>query len=303
MSLSTDTIGVVVVTFRRQVQLQRTLKAILGQGILGHHIWVINNDKNDNLDYLKNEIGLDLLNIIVSEENIASAGGFALGMKCVLEKGLDWVWLFNDDSRPIEGSLESILRYKEILEKPRAGMVKLANLNAKGEAILQFWKGRRFPKYVPVSNDLIKTDLITFDGCLISSNLIREIGTCDPKYFMGTYEFDYCLRAKDHEFEIFTLPNGLIEDEKAGSIGGTPPWRQYYNTRNHLWLGLNRRSAKTVLAWLVRELKFTYAILRWEDKKGERLKIKVLATWHALRGKRGKTLDPILFSNGTKNLN
>lgn len=295
MSLSKTKIGVIIVTFKRQTQLEKTLDAVIMQGIAAEHIWVINNDNSEDLQYLKSKEGLARFNLVNNAENIASAGGFALGMKLVVHRGFDWVWLFNDDSRPVEGSLESILSHQETLEGQKTGMIKLANLNSKGEAILQFWRGRRFPMNVPVSNDLIETGLITFDGCLISSSLIKEIGTCDPAYFMGTYEFDFCLKAKDHGYKIFTLPNGLIEDEKSGSIGGTPPWRQYYNTRNHLWLGLNRKSIQTIWAWILRELKYTYAILRWEDQKRLRLHIKILATWHALIGKRGKTLDPVVF--------
>ncbi len=89
-------------------------------------------------------------------------------------------------------------------------------------------------------------------------------------------------------FAIFTIPNGLIEDGKLGSVGGAPPWRQYYNTRNHLWLGLHRKDLQTIVAWLIREMKFTYAILRWEDQKMLRIKMKFIASVHAIIGKRGK---------------
>ena len=176
--------------------------------------------------------------------------------------------------------------------KTRLGLLKLGNLTNQGKAILLDWKGVRKPRYVDVTEDPIQTDLVTFDGCLISGALIREIGTCDPNYFMGTYEFDYCLKASEKGYLIYTLPNGLIEDGKLGSASGTPPWRQYYNTRNHLWLGLNRKEWSIVRAWIVRELKFSYAILRWEDQKFLRLRYKFLGALHALIGKRGKVLEP-----------
>lgn len=287
-----ETIGVVVVTFKRPDQLVRTLEAILGQGILSKHIWVINNDKEEKLESVASQF--PKINISHSEENIASAGGFASGMtKVVLQNELEWAWLFNDDSRPIKGSLDSILIHSDKLSNGKPGMVKLANLNSKGEAILQYWKGRRFPKYVPVSQSLIETDLITFDGCLVSAEMIRDLGTCDPSYFMGTYEFDYCLRAKDRGYQIYTIPNGMIEDEKSGSIGGTPPWRQYYNTRNHLHLGIQRRDLGIIWAWIIREVKFTYSILRFQDQKIERLRLKFLAFVHASVGIRGKVIEPI----------
>ncbi|MEB2778312.1 hypothetical protein SYJ56_23580 [Algoriphagus sp. D3-2-R+10] len=288
--MTRNTIGAVVVTFKRPIQLVKTLEAILEQGILQKHIWVINNDIGDKLEIVRTLF--PEINIFQSMKNIASAGGFSLGMIKIFQCGLEWAWLFNDDSRPIGGSLDSILDHAETLDQPDAGMVKLANLNKRGEAVLQYWNGRRLPAYVPVSQKLIATDLVTFDACLVSVKMISEIGTCDPGYFMGTYEFDYCLLAKDHGFQIYTIPNGMIEDEKSGSIGGTPPWRQYYNTRNHLHLGIKRKDTGIIWAWMVREAKFTYSILRFQDQKLKRLKLKFYAFFHAMVGIRGKVFDP-----------
>ncbi|WP_339698730.1 glycosyltransferase [Algoriphagus aquimarinus] len=292
MKITLETIGAVIVTYRRPLQLSKTLNAILDQGILSENIWVINNDPDDRLEMFQSEHRFRTINFHHNKENIASAGGFALGMAKIQSSGLGWAWLFNDDSRPISGSLESIMNHDIELEKGKIGMVKLANLNSTGEAILQNWRGRRVPSYVPVSQQLIETDLVTFDGCLIAAEMIQDIGTCDPSYFMGTYEFDYCLKAKDHGYKIYTIPNGMIEDEKTGSVGGTPPWRQYYNTRNHLHLGIKRRDLGIIWAWIVREAKFTYSILRFQDQKAERLRMKSIASLHAVIGKRGKFYDP-----------
>lgn len=292
MTLSPSEVGVVVVTYKRPEALRMTLVAILSQGIPESKVVVINNDPSVYLS--PNEIGSSYTQITILNqlENIASAGGFALGMEFIADRGLKWAWLFNDDSRPVPGSFDSLARSIQNVPNNKIGLVKIANFNAQGKAILLNWKGVRVPSYVEPSVELVPTDLVTFDGCLISTDLIRFIGTCDPAYFMGTYEFDYCLRAKDAGYGIYTLPNGMIEDEKAGSQGGTPPWRQYYNTRNHLHLGLHRKDSQIIFAWIKREMKFTYAILRWEDQKYLRLKYKFLAFLHSIIGKRGKTLNP-----------
>lgn len=295
MKINLEEIGAVIVTYKRPLALKKTIFGILKQGIPEEKIVIINNDPSLFLTSEQIDSAFTQLDIQNQSENIASAGGFAKGMEAMERKGLKWAWLFNDDSRPMVGSLDSIQQAVLELTDQKLGLLKLANCNEKGLATLLNWKGVRVPSYVSVSNQLIQTDLVTFDGCLVSTDLIRSIGTCDPAYFMGTYEFDYCLRAKDAGYSIYTLPNGLIEDEKAGSQGGTPPWRQYYNTRNHLHLGLNRRDIQTILAWVKREMKFTYAIILFENQKLKRLKLKALATSHALQGKRGKTIDPARF--------
>lgn len=290
--MSTDQqIAVVVVTYNRLAELKKTIQAVAGQGIHHRDIYVINNNSSDGTKEALAEQYPEV-NAINLTDNIASAGGFSNGMQLAHEKGYRWVWLFNDDSRPVEGTLASIQPYLAEADKHKIGLLKIGNINDKGQAILLYWNGVRRPVYTRVSNDLVPTDLITFDGCIISRDLMSKIGYCDPQYFMGTYEFDYCLKAKDAGFGIYTVPNGLIEDGKLGGAKGTPPWRQYYNTRNHLWLGLNRRSFQICKAWFIRELKLTYSIIRYSDKKGERLLFKLRAVRDAILSRRGRRYNP-----------
>ena len=286
-------IAVVIVTFNRCDELVKTISAIRNQGILENDIIVINNNSSDNT---KNILDSNFKNIqsIHLNENIASAGGFSKGMQTAYEKGYDWVWLFNDDSRPVEGSLKSILEYLNS-DKIEIGLLKIANKDENNKAVLLYWNGVRKPVSVDVSNEIVQTDLITFDGCIISKKTIEKIGYCDPLYFMGTYEFDYCLKAKDAGIGVYTLPNGLIEDGKLGGKNGTPPWRQYYNTRNHLWLALNRKSIVIFKGWLIREIKYTLSIILSGDKKIMRLVFKLRAIRDAFLNKRGKRYDPIKY--------
>ena len=286
-------IAVVIVTFNRCDELVKTISAIRNQGILENDIIVINNNSTDNT---KNILDSNYKNIqsIHLNENIASAGGFSKGMQTAFEKGYDWIWLFNDDSRPVEGSLKSILEHLNS-DKIQIGLLKIANKDENNKAVLLYWKGVRKPVSVDVSNEIVQTDLITFDGCIISKKTIEKIGYCDPLYFMGTYEFDYCLKAKDAGIGVYTLPNGLIEDGKLGGKNGTPPWRQYYNTRNHLWLALNRKSFVIFKGWLIREIKYTLSIILSGDKKIMRLVFKLRAIRDAFLNKRGKRYDPVKY--------
>ena len=285
-------IAVVIVTYNRKNDLLKTIQAILLQGISGNDIIIINNNSSDeSKEILDTEFSF-LQNIHLNE-NIASAGGFSLGMKLALEKGYDWVWLFNDDSRPQKGCLTSVQYFlDESIQKGDVGLVKISEKLKDNNTVLLYWKGVRTPKQVPISNLPVETDLITFDGCFVSANLMKAIGYCDPLYFMGTYEFDYCLKAKDAGFRIFTIPIGMIEDEKKGAATGTPPWRQYYNTRNHLHLALQRKSIYIFKAWLLREIKYTYAIIRFGNKKRERLLFKFRAIRDAILNRRGKIYHP-----------
>lgn len=284
----------VIVTYKRSAELNKTILSIKNQSIQNNDILVVNNACHD-VSTLELADAYPDIHWHHLPENIASAGGFAYGMQKGLEFGYDWVWLFNDDSRPKPGCLNAVLPFlRQSLADQNTGLVKVSEKVDDQKTILLYWKGVRTPKYVPVSNLPVQTDLITFDGCFITSFLMKAIGFCDPLFFMGTYEFEYCLRAKDADFKIFTIPNGMIEDEKKGAASGTPPWRQYYNTRNHLYLAIQRKSLYIFKAWLFRELKYTYAIIFFGNKKLERLLYKYRAVRDAFRHKRGKTYHPDL---------
>jgi len=279
----------VVVTFKRYVELELTLNAILEEGIQSCDILVVDNTPISIREF-KLPHKFPEVNWIYPSQNIASAGGFAQGMEEAVKRGADWVWLFNDDSRPMKGALKSLKCACEGANPP--DLVKISHLNSDGSTTLLNWEGVKIPKKVPVSKNLQDSDLVTFDGALIATKVIEGIGACDPEYFMGTYEFDFCIKAKKAGFRIATLPNGLLEDGKLGSQGGNPPWRQYYNTRNHLWLGFHLGSPQIIWAWFKREAKQTVHILLKGDRKQERLAFKYRAIRDAVLGRRGRQYDP-----------
>jgi GT2 family glycosyltransferase len=284
----------VIVTYKRHNELKKTIDSIKAQSIEEKDILVVNNAKED-FGTLKLENEYNKVLWYHLPNNIASAGGFAFGMQKGLELGYDWVWLFNDDSRPKPGCLQAVTPFiNQSYNEQSVGLIKISETIENNKTILLFWRGVRVPKHVPISSEPIETDLITFDGCFIASSLMKSIGFCDPLFFMGTYEFDYCLRTKDAGFKIYTIPSGMIEDEKKGAASGTPPWRQYYNTRNHLHLALQRKSLYIFHAWFIRELKYTYAILRYGNRKKERLIYKYRAIRDAILKRRGKTYHPDL---------
>tara|TARA_R100000935_G_scaffold9585_5_gene19437 strand:+ start:6331 stop:7215 length:885 start_codon:yes stop_codon:yes gene_type:complete len=286
-----ESIDIGIVTYNRKNVLEETLSKILNGDISSiNKIHIIDNNSTDStgsspiLNHSK-------INYVKLKENIGSAGGFARCMKELLKTKADWIWLFNDDSYPMFGAVESLNLAREKLKNKKVGMVKVSR-EVEGKAEILFWNGVRKTKFIPISNKILESDLVTFDGSLISKKMIKDMGTCNPDYFMGTYEFDFCLRAKDKNYKIYTLPNGTIFDLKLGSAGGSPPWRTYYNTRNHLNLVLKRKSLKGVFQWIIRESKYTYGIIFFKDKKIKRLSLKFLASYHGAFGLLGKTISP-----------
>lgn len=283
---------VVIVTHNRLATLRKTLDYMLAQPIT--EIVLIDNASTDGTDSSLSQV-YDRLVYHRLDENIGSAGGFAKGMQLAHDRGADWIWIFNDDSRPLGHALDKLAEvYQKSTVDQKVGFIKVTR-PAKAEMYsMMRWEGVRKGTLCEEQERLIEVGLITFDGCMISRSVIDEIGYPFAPFFMGIYEFDYCIRASQKGFKIYILPLRLLEDEKLGSSGpnGSPPWRMYYNTRNHLYMGIKNRDTQTIMAWLVRESKYVGSIILRRDRKIERLLFKGRAVRDALLGRMGRRYNP-----------
>lgn len=281
-----------IVTFNRCDTLVKSITEHLICKVDESDILVVDNKSNDNTIHVIRK-KFPSIQLIQNSDNIGSAGGFAVAMQYALEENYDYIWLYNDDSHPKLGAKELMISVlQSLLSGPGTfGMLKMGMLrNGKSEA--SFWRGKRVTRWIEKSYLPIKTDLITFDGCLINVEAIRNIGTCDPKFFMGVYEFEFCLRALDAGYDIYTLPAGLIEDPKMGSSKGVPPWRMYYVTRNQLYFALKRKSFLAVSKFAMLELKKVMSIIFTQDAKTIKLRMKFKAIADGIGGRMGKRVIP-----------
>ncbi len=108
-------------------------------------------------------------------------------------------------------------------------------------------------------------------------------------------EYEDYLRAERAGFRHHVLPVPLLvspEDEPPRTY---PPWRGYYQVRNHLAMVLGQRSPGELLWFLVVQGKYLVGALRVGERPGERL----LGAWHALCGVTGKTIDQGWWPAGT----
>ncbi|MBO0681153.1 glycosyltransferase family 2 protein [Mycolicibacterium sp. S2-37] len=100
----TETVIAVVVTHRRPGPLTQSLSAICAQTRPPDKLIVVDND----CDFAVRDLvaGQPVPNTYLgSHRNLGGAGGFALGMLHALAEGADWIWLADDDGRPLDSSV------------------------------------------------------------------------------------------------------------------------------------------------------------------------------------------------------
>jgi rhamnopyranosyl-N-acetylglucosaminyl-diphospho-decaprenol beta-1,3/1,4-galactofuranosyltransferase len=100
----TDSVYAVVVTHRRPDELAKSLDAVSAQSRSPDHLVVVDNDDDARVRDIVNGQPI-ATTYIGSRRNLGGAGGFALGMLQALALGADWVWLADDDGRPLDSEV------------------------------------------------------------------------------------------------------------------------------------------------------------------------------------------------------
>lgn len=291
-SRQNPSVAAVFVTFNRAGLLRETLTATAKSTRPVDEVIVVDNASSDDTAAMLAAEFPDVTHIRLAA-NTGAAGGFAAGLRAAEEHGHDWAWLFNDDDHPLPDALGTMLAH--LTELPdRTAMFASWLIDDTGTVarLGSGWRNRRLPLVEPPpGGGPYPVDVLIFAGALVNTAAVRELGVPKAEYFMMWEEMEYCVRARRAGWAVYILPAPLVETLHVGAASA-PPWRLYYQTRNHLAMAFDHRSAAEIWHWAVRQAKFTAVTLVRQDRKVARTKARALGAWHALRGKTGRTVPP-----------
>jgi rhamnopyranosyl-N-acetylglucosaminyl-diphospho-decaprenol beta-1,3/1,4-galactofuranosyltransferase len=287
-------VAAVVLTYNRATLLRETLRSLEVQTRPVDEIVVVDNASTDATEEM---LAAEFPHVrhLRLPENAGPAGGMAAGLRAAATTGHTWVWLFGDDDTAQPEALEVLLATAAELRCDRVGMLASWMQNERGQPMTAAagWRHRTIPlPTVGLGGPARCADTICMSGALISSALIDSVGVPEERFFIMFEEVEYCLRARSAGWEIFVLPRVLVTALHQGSAENGSPWRSYYQTRNHVAMAPHHRSVPELWWWAVRQLKFAAVILLSKDRKRERLALRLLGEWHAVRGIDGRTIGP-----------
>jgi GT2 family glycosyltransferase len=284
----------VVVTRNRRDSLMRCLQALLGGKAVPGEVVVVDNGSTDgSVSAVRS--AYPQVRLVESTENLGPAAGFARGMEVALKATCDWVMPLNDDCYVESTTLAELLAVAVDVDHT-VGILAPAVRHGGHDDLGYVW--RHYP--VPVrtlpgaeSARVVAADMVTFNAALIRTSAIRRWGLPRADYFMMWWEWEYCLRFRDHGLRVLVVPWARALHETIGSAAGqSPAWRGYYQSRNHLRFALDRGSMADGVFWLVREAKLAAAVLLRGDQKIRRLRMRLVGAVDAVRGRMGQTVVP-----------
>lgn len=170
--------------------------------------------------------------LIVNSENLGYVGGNNIGMKHALERGADYVFLLNSDTKITRNVLRELVAVMEA--DRRIGIAGAKNLLFSdpsytwGKYGVLNWgpmlvrtHGRFEPdRPEPSPQDV---DWVIGNGCLMSREALERVGLFDEEFFQVNEDVDWCLRARSLGYRIVYVDTAAIHHKGASSADLTKP--------------------------------------------------------------------------------
>ncbi len=290
--------------------LQKTLIAITKQSYPIEKIYIVDNSKNQIIASNSQE------NIIVDfhPENIGVAGGLKIAVSWAIQKGYDFLWLFDQDSEPDANVLEKLLtNYQDLSINHNIGIIAptIFDINTKQE-----FPGCIFTDYklVPVSGSLAtqniyQCDAVITSGSLVNINAAKYIELPKVDLFLDAVDYAYCMNFRKKEYKIIVVKNAMMK-HRIGNYSQVKdrfkkytntlntficsPSRYYYACRNHTFLEtrlVQQRFLHHLIAYRIKILlTMMERIIRYEPNSiFIKLWACIVGTFDGFRGRLGKT--------------
>jgi GT2 family glycosyltransferase len=223
--------------------------------------------------------------------------GFAAGANVPFDRGLvdecDFVLFLNPDtthergflSRMIAASDEHTIVVPKILY---AADHRLISTHAGGfdwrlGVFRNTFAGQQDGPATKVRRDGIAT--ASFCCALVPRQAFRDAGRLDERFFMYYEETDWIRRAQASGYRVRYEPTAVIYHRESGSSGGgwMTPFKQYYATRNRIYLVRKHASSRPAYAY------FTFYF--WMTRLAAAARMIARREWRLLRAMTRGTLD------------
>lgn len=245
----------VIVTFNRKVLLSENLKKQFIQRKKLNKIIIIDNASTDNTyEYLKSIFSTDELSLIIYiklDINIGCAAAFSMGMKECFDRGYDWVYIMDDDGKPMdEETIENLFDFIYKNNYTSKDLIIANSLILENNLRLSFKLYESFSIENAMNhkeNGILLNQAKMWNGTLISKGVFHKIGTPNALFGFKGEEVDYKARALKSGVLIFTVPSSryqhpMIKEETVKFLWKTfffslePDWKYYYIVRNRIYM-------------------------------------------------------------------
>ena len=242
-----------ITAYEDLVAVNQCISAIKSQHYKIYEILIINNSYKKVIDVPK-ELNKNIL-VHNYHNNIGVAGATKVSIQHCLQRGYDFLWLFDQDSKPAPDTLEKLIKYYNYLTNKGHNIGIIAPLPVDIETG-QKWQGIKFNQYkfTEVKNNTDKNKYYSCDAVITSGSLInlkaaKKVPLPKEELFIDAVDWDYCMQFRKQNYEVFLVKDILFPHRFGNSyqiktifkpqkitIYQYSPLRYFYICRNYTFL-------------------------------------------------------------------
>lgn len=204
--------------------------------------------------------------LLESKQNLGFAGGNNIGIRYALARGVDYVWLLNNDTKPDSDCLDALVA-KAQLDRG-IGAVASICYYADSPAKVQIWAGSRINLWIgysPLNAEPRNDDwfhALNGTSMLISRRAIEDVGLLDEGFFLYFEDTEYCLRLRKKGWRIAAAPDSRVLHKVNASTGGDRRLLDRYQTASGLRILRLHSPFPTLASALFLAIRFSRRVLR-----------------------------------------
>lgn len=216
-------VGAVILNWNGWQDTAECLESLRGLAYRNLEILVVDNGSaDDSVAQLRRRF--PEIHLTALPQNIGFGGACNLGMQTLLDAGVDYLWLLNNDTTVSTLALTELVRTAE--GNPRLGLVASVLYNYGEPGVVQAWGGGTLhPFLLTLHHHFAPAD--SYDHLLGTSLLIRrevvgQIGLLDERYIFSMEDTEYSLRARAHGWQL-----GVADASRVYHKGGASSKKAY----------------------------------------------------------------------------
>jgi GT2 family glycosyltransferase len=227
------------------------------------------------------------IHLIRNKKNEGFARANNQGIKYSIKNGFDYMLLLNNDTLIKNDLLDSLIRQSNTLNQT---IIQPLILNYNGTKIwnaggtINYFLGtfQTLKKGVSFKNFKINREYTDwFTGCcvLIKTDVFKDIGYFDERFFAYYEDVDFSIRLKKMGYSVALMTDSHLQHYESASSksinkseGKLSPYVHYLNIRNHILLLKKHSNSFNVIGVLIYQLikilsYLTYFLIRFRFNK------------------------------------
>lgn len=254
---SNKNFAVFVMTFQRNVSLEKTILQLFDQTYPPEKVLIIDNDPAKGASLVANNLSSLPVFYFSMGYNSGPAGAAKKGLELLAQEGYRWIgWIDDDDPPLFKDTFDILLKRASMVQ--HCGCVGAVGQNFDVEKALI----KRIPDQELKNEGIVYVDNIAGNmSKIINAAVVLQSGVLpDESLFFGFEELDFDLRIKKAGYSLISdsqlyFRNRIYHNRIGIKIkrGIKKPldklWREYYSTRNLMFI-INKEKKYTTLFWL-----------------------------------------------------